>query len=480
MKRAAPPAEFPFTPRIINPVKMAHAVIFSADEDIRKAREVLGNDMPWLKIHSFFNPMAVSDFKENGASVFILDDTSFPFLDIQKIRANNADAVLVLLTANDVIQRSPPSVAREKYPYTADADLIFAVNLSDFPPGKVITSAARAAEDLINIEKYSRARRFIFLIVDDEPRWFSQFLPVLYNIIGQRADVKLTRTYEETIQFLFGVEDEADIDESLYMEKGRGDDVVCLITDIFFPKGGKERSGAGVDLIRLVNKYYPRIPSIIASKAEEADGLRDKAFVLPKGDPGSIETFRDYIYDFTGMGDFLISREDGQELYRLRHIGELYDIVLLAEEDTESARELRGILESIGQRDSFSTWLYMHGFRDLADELRPRRDMGHQLISVLRHHLGEEIKRVEGRPLILGGKRIFSLSDLLQGLKTAEMEEIQEYSDDDIFSNWLDRKRYPELAEELRPIHASGERLRSLLVSVVGKWERYYLDSDPG
>lgn len=37
------------------------------------------------------------------------------------------------------------------------------------------------------------------IIDDDEPRWFSQFLPVLYNIIGQRADVKLTRTYEETM-----------------------------------------------------------------------------------------------------------------------------------------------------------------------------------------------------------------------------------------------------------------------------------------
>ena len=474
MKKASSSTEFPFTPRIINPVKMKHAVIFSANEDIRNSRDVLSNDMPWLKIHSFSDPFSVSSFSSTGASVFILDDTSFPFLDVERIRANNEDAVLVLLTANDMIQHSPPSAAREKYPYTADADLIFAVNQSDFPPNKIITAAARAAEDLINIEKYSQARRFIFLIVDDEPRWFSQFLPVLYNIIGQRADVKLTRTYEETIRFLFGVEDEADIDESRFMSKGRGDDVVCLITDIFFPKGGRERSGAGVDLIKLVNKYYPRIPSIIASKAEEAEGLKDKAFVLPKGDPGSIETFQDFIYDFTGMGDFLIVQEEGTELHRVKHIGDLHDVMLQAEKDTDEAQQLRDILESIGQRDSFSTWLYMHGFRDLADNLRPRRDIGHQLISVLKHQLSEEIKKTEVRPLILDNKKIFSLSELLVSLKTANMAEIQKYSDNDTFSNWLDRKRYPELAEKLRPIHAGGEKLRTLLISSVEKWTRIY------
>ena len=47
----------------------------------------------------------------------------------------------------------------------------------------------------------------------------------------------IVRTYEDALNFLFGVEKESDIDDHQYISSGHGDDVVCLITDIFFPKG---------------------------------------------------------------------------------------------------------------------------------------------------------------------------------------------------------------------------------------------------
>jgi len=106
-------------------------------------------------------------------------------------------------------------------------------------------------------------------------------LPTLYNIIGQRADVMITRTYEETLNFLFGVEEEFLIDGRDYRSSGHGDDVVCLIADIFFPKGHLFNSDAGRDLVRLTSRYYPRIPVIIASKAKEAEDFKSVAFLLP-------------------------------------------------------------------------------------------------------------------------------------------------------------------------------------------------------
>ncbi|MCX6563049.1 MAG: hypothetical protein NTU60_05525 [Candidatus Aminicenantes bacterium] len=43
-----------------------------------------------------------------------------------------------------------------------------------------------------------------------------------------------------------------------------------------------------------------------------------------------------------------------------------------------------------------------------------------------------------------------------------------------MFSTWLDCKAYPELAEEFRPIHGSGERLREDLAGAVEKWITIY------
>jgi hypothetical protein len=38
----------------------------------------------------------------------------------------------------------------------------------------------------------------------------------------------------------------------------------------------------------------------------------------------------------------------------------------------------------------------------------------------------------------------------------------------------LDRKGYPELAEEIRPIHGSGEKLKEALKQSVSKWIALY------
>jgi hypothetical protein len=335
-------------------------------------------------------------------------------------------------------------------------------------------SAVRCAEDLLNIERYSEARRYIFLLVDDEPRWFSQFLPVLYNIIGQRADVKVARTFEEALNFLFGVAQESEIEDNGYQSMGHGDDVVCLIADIFFPKGKDLRSDAGKDLIQVVKKYYPRIPVIVASKAKEAYDLKETAFILPKGDPGSLQTLQQYILDFTGLGDFLIQDMIGKEVYRIKDIYQMNEVLTEAKKQSEQAQRLREILEMYGGKDAFSTWFYMHGFRDLADEIRPKHGKGMDLLRELIEPIETEISHLQSMPLVIGEEKVFTPRDLLGVLEKVNPRMIQDLSNNDAFSTWLDRKGYTELAEEIRPIHGSGDRLKRALTRSIAKWIDIY------
>lgn len=475
LKKTGPgEGEILFKPRVINPVKISNAVIFSADELVRKTSRVIQEEMPWIDVQTLSNPSSLSEYKSDQASVFIMDDTALTMAEAGKIRENNQEAVLILLSSNDLIHRSPPSVTLQKYPFTSKADLIFAVDKDEYLPEKIIVSAVRCGEDILNIHKYSKERRFIFLVVDDEPRWFSQFLPVLYNIIGQRGDVKVTRTYEESLDFLFGVERESQIDEKKYFSRGYGDDVVCIITDIFFPKGKDLKSDAGQDLFRLINKYYPRIPVIIASKAQEALGFREKAFILPKGDPGSIQTFRKYIHDYTGLGDFIIQNKRGRELYRAKNINQMKKLLEKTQKDTQEARQLRQLVEIYADKDAFSTWLYMHGFRDLGDKLRPRHFRGERLIEDLKFHIEKEISRIEKTHLFIDRKKIFDLQDLWDLFRSGDIKKIQKLAHKDLFSTFLDYKSYPELAEEIRPIHGRGEKLRKTLLQKVKKWMKIY------
>ncbi len=473
-KQPARKKEFRFTPRIINPVKIKNVIIFSADEQIRQTKKVLKKSMPWVKVEILSDPVSAGNYQSKGAMVLIVDDAALNLVDTETVKRKNKDAVIVLLSASELVHCSPPSVAQEKLPYTAKADLVFAFTKTESAPEKIIPSVVRSAEDLLNISKYSEVRRYIFLIVDDEPRWFSQFFPILYDIIGQRADIMTVRTYEEALKFLFGVENESEIDDRQYISSGHGDDVVCLITDIFFPKENVQKSDAGKDLINLIQKYYPRIPTIIASKTKVADEFKDTAFILPKGDPGSLITLRKYIQDYTGMGDFLIQDEKGKVLYRIKNIQEMIKILEQAGKNTEQARKLREILEDYGKRDCISTWLYMHSFRELGDVLRPIRVGGQRMITVLKRHLKREVLRMASTALLIDNEKATNLAELVHLLKTADPRKIQRLSNNDVFSSWLDRKGYTELAEELRPIHGTGQNLINSLTSIIEKWMPIY------
>ncbi|MCX6833863.1 MAG: hypothetical protein NTW07_01805 [candidate division Zixibacteria bacterium] len=468
-----PLGDLPFTPRIVNPDKIREVVIFSGDGPIREAGASLQTQMPWVHVRTITNPATLVQFRSEYGLAFIMDDAALNIADTEMLRRNNKDAVICLLSRHKLVQTAPPAVARKEFPYTSKADLVFAVNKDEFLPERIMYSVVRLAEDHLNIKKRPGVRRFILLLVDDEPSWASYFLPILYKIIGQRAVVKLTRTYEETLAFLFGVNDESDI-KANYRQRGFGDQVVCLITDIFFPKGESMDGQAGPDLIRLINRYYIRIPIIIASKAKEAAAMAHLGFVLPKGDPGSLEILKDYIHDRTGMGDFVVYDDDGHELHRLKNMGDMQRLLGEANEGTDRATQLRTILEAYGERDKFSTWFYMHSLPELGDRLRPQRHKGRHMIDVLRRSIEREIVRRAQTPLIIENTRVLNLEDLLGALRAAPPDRIQPLSNNDIISSWLDYQGYSELAEELRPVHGEGAELTAAIVSIVERWMAIY------
>ena len=465
--------EISFTPRIINPEKIREVVILSGDGPIRQAGSALKAEMPWVQVRVVRDPGILSQYRSDQGLAIIMDDAAINIADCDAIRRNNRDVMICLLSRHKLIQTAPPSVSVREFPYTARADLTFAVNKEEFVPERIISSVVRLAEDHMNIRKRPAIHRFIVLLVDDEPSWASHFLPILYGMIGQRAVVRLARTYEESVQFLFGVENESSIGNG-NGKAGFGDQVVCLITDIFFPKGDVLDGRAGQDLIRLVNRHFARIPIIIASKAKEASELAHMGYVLPKGDPGSLEALKAYLRDRTGMGDFVVYDETGRELNRLKNIRAMYQFLCQAGDNTPEAEHLRHILEEYGEKDRFSTWFYMHSLPELGDQLRPRRQKGRKMINILKESIRREIGRMAHTPLRIDEIKVFDLQDLLEALKSVSWDRIRPFADNDIISSWLDYQGFSELAEELRPFHGEGPELMKAVTETVERWKSIY------
>lgn len=435
--------------RILNPLRIEAAFVCSTDARLRDAIPSLSKSLPWVDARTI-NPAGLSGKLSDSHFALIMNDAAAGFLNAERFRQNHGDnAVAVLLTSSAYIGCAPLHESLARHSYVAKAQLVFHFG-DEHPASSVMPTAIRCAEDRMNIGAHSQQRRFIFLVVDDEPRWFSEFLPVLYGIIGQRADILTARTYEDAMGCLTAY----------------GDDIVCLISDINIPRGNS-MGPHGKDIITFASHEYPRVPIIIASKADEARALSHIGFVLPKGDEGALRELERHVRDFTGLGDFLFYK-DGKFLARAANLSELRDRIAHLPID---------VLELYGEKDYFSTWLYMHGFHNIADVLRPRADRGDALRRTLLEGMDAELKAVSVHPFLFLDEngievaRAGSISELARAIRQVDLGIIEFYSHIDGFSTWLMRTGHSALADMLRPLHAAGEDLRSGLAGIIEKYE---------
>ena len=438
--------------RVLNPRRIEAAFVFATKPEIKDALPSLERSLPWVDARSLNSPGLV--YKklsvEGKPFVLVVDDAGIAILDREKFRQANPGATVILVSSLEFIGCAPPHAALERHGFVGKADLVFYAPESSSAEecSAVMSSAIRCAEDRMNIEEGFQKKRSIFLVVDDEPRWYSQFLPVLYGIIGRRADVMVARTYEEAAGIFIR----------------HGDDIVCLIADVNFTRDGA-MGPHGIDLAKVTREGFPRIPLIIASKAEIPEDLRDMAFLMPKGDEGANKELGRYVREFTGLGDFLFY--DGKNL------------IARASGLDELARNIEtlqvGTLEHYAEHDYFSTWLYMHAFPELGDFLRPRQDRGEKLRRVLLEAMNEKLAKVDKEPFLFLGEdgstvaSAVTLDELADRIGTLDAPLLEFYSDMDGFSTWLMRKGHMQLAEELRPVHGKGEELRARLLEIIGR-----------
>lgn len=113
MSDKKPVRQQPFIPRIINPIKIEKAIFFASESRIRESSQILNENMPWLETQILSSPQAVSGHASDRPTVFLFDDTALPLVDTEKIRRKNPGAVVVLLSANPFIHRSPPQPAKK-------------------------------------------------------------------------------------------------------------------------------------------------------------------------------------------------------------------------------------------------------------------------------------------------------------------------------------------------------------------------------
>ena len=237
---------------------------------------------------------------------------------------------------------------------------------------RILVAIVKSVEDRRNAAHDTRSGGVqVILLVEDNVRYYSSFLPVMYTELlhhsqrviteGLNLSQKILRMRARPKILLCTTWEEAEQAFATYAE-----DVLGIISDVEFPREGQKLPLAGADFARQVHAAYPDVPIVLHSSRPENAALAQSvgADFLLKGSPLLLQELREVMLEHFGFGEFVFRTHDGDEVARA---GDLRGL----EERLASVPEASLVYHA--SRNHFSRWLKARTEFALAHELRPRR-----------------------------------------------------------------------------------------------------------
>jgi CheY-like chemotaxis protein len=306
---------------------------------------------------------------------------SFNILNDEKI-----DLVVVMLSSEEMDTFSLAEKIKGKYPVIPIVVLTpfsreVTLKMSDSSKSAIdyvfswlgnadlLLAIIKLIEDKMNVDHDIREVGVqAILLVEDSIRFYSSYLPNMYKIIFKqskdfmteglnehqmmlrmrgRPKILLATTYEEAI--------------GLYEKYKRN--LLGIVTDMSYPRGGQQDKYAGVKLCEKVQRDDPFMPILLQSSDKEGEELSGKlrvGFINKNSKTISVE-LKNYIREYFAFGDFVFSDPDsGNEIARATDLKSIQELLFQVPDNA-----LRYQLK----RNQLSKWLRARALFPLAEML---------------------------------------------------------------------------------------------------------------
>jgi CheY-like chemotaxis protein len=238
---------------------------------------------------------------------------------------------------------------------------------------RILISIVKYIEDKRNVLHDTHAMSVpVMLVVEDDIRYYSLFLPVIYTELisqsrrllneGLNVAHKLVRMRARPKILLCSNYEDAEKQVMKYR-----DYLLGVVSDVEFPRNHALTPEAGFQLARMIRSIVPDVPIVLQSSSTE---FMQPAFAegfgfLQKRSPTLLGDLRRMLVDEAGFGDFVFRLSDGKtEVGRASNLNEL---------ETQLATVPAESIEHHAQRNHFSHWLMTRTEFALAQKLRPRK-----------------------------------------------------------------------------------------------------------
>ena len=236
---------------------------------------------------------------------------------------------------------------------------------------RILLGIVKSVEDRLNVDHDAKTFGVqVIMLVEDDVRSFSAFLPIIYTEIlkqSQRLLAEGLNLFDKYMRMRARPKILlcTTFDEAWHYYERYADNVLGIISDIELLQNGVRNPRAGMEFAgrKSTASGYPDPPPIRRADLE-TEAHRIGASFLLKNSPTLLHDLRQFMFQYFSFGDFIFRRPDGSEVGRATDLKSLEDHLRSAP------------VESIvyhAQRNHFSNWLKARTEFLLAYKLRPQK-----------------------------------------------------------------------------------------------------------
>ena len=257
---------------------------------------------------------------------------------------------------------------------------------------RLLIGIIKDLEDKMNVDHDTRIVGVqSIILIEDNVRYYSSFLPIIYTeILNQskhllseginlshkylrmraRPKILLSTTYEEAWDYFERYEEY----------------ILGVISDVDFPREGKDDRRAGLEFARNVKARHYDIPILLQSTMVglEREARSIGASFLLKDSPLLLHELRQFMVEYFSFGDFIFRTSDGREVGRASDLQSLEEQLHIVPEES---------IRYHAERNHFSSWLKARTEFWLAHKLRPRKVSDYPSVAALREDLINSLRQ---------------------------------------------------------------------------------------
>jgi hypothetical protein len=245
-------------------------------------------------------------------------------------------------------------------------------------------------EDKMNFRRdYKIADIRAIILVEDNPRYYSIILPLIYRTALLHARDLLNKSLSDTDRLLlFRARPKiilvSNYEEAIKYYDDYRHNILGFISDVRFPKNNELDDRAGIKLAEYIRQKDSDMPIILQSTNphHNDDAIAINASFIHKKSSSLLQELEDFIVNNFGFGDFIFRNKQKKEISRASDLKSLKKSLNKVPDKT---------LEFHASKNHFSNWFAVRGEFSIASIIRPLKVVDFNTLDDLRKLIIEQI-----------------------------------------------------------------------------------------